>query len=212
MKEIEISPALSKLLSKLDRGSDEVLMNAIGGYYTRSKKQAIGRGTVPGPALSRITAENRPGSGGHPLADTGALMRSIAYEADSASVVIGSPLRYARIVSDGGTITARRARMLAIPAGRRWAAATRAAGTVRALLRKYGPDVRFTGKAILIRVRDNSRRVSALESNSPPDEWEVAFYRRRSVTIPARPFLKETTENIERIRGIYIEWALTDGR
>ncbi len=196
MKDVQISPELAKLLTKLQRGSDEILMTAIGGAYTRAKKAAIGQGRVPGPPMSPVTARNRPGDGGHALADTGALMRSISFEASSDSVTVGTPLIYGRIVHDGGTITARRAQKLAIPAGRRWAALTRAAGRVRELLRAYPGAVRFTSKAILI---FNGR------------EYEVAFYRKRSVTIPARPFLAENSADLLKIREIYTNWALRDG-
>lgn len=133
-----------------------------------------GNGFTP---LSRATTDYR--GNGRPLQDTGSLRDSITSELKgNDSISVGTTKLYAPIQNNGGTITAKK-NWLFIPAK----------GT-RQLERRYGPKpkdvldgLRSSGYSVFRKGRTVCYRKKEKDAES-----RVAYYLKKSVTIPARKF------------------------
>jgi phage gpG-like protein len=122
---------------------------------------------------------------GKPLRDTGGLRDSITFNAvDERTVSVGTNKSYARLQNNGGVIRAKK-NWLWIPA----------AGT-RQLQRRYGyspTDVLRGLKAAGFSVFRKGRTMCYAQKGKRAKP-KVAYYLKKSVEIPARPFFYLTAE------------------
>lgn len=126
-----------------------------------------------------------------PLQDKGGLVSSISHEVQSDHVVIGSNHIAANILHNGGEIKPKNSRFLAIPASRE----------TRRFMRKYGATPRsciqsmksagyniwFQKNVILAKAKYGTRTY-------------LLFVLKRSIRIPARPYLKLPDQSIEILK------------
>lgn len=79
-------------------------------------KKNFAGGHAPNGAPWKALAHGRPSGGSaKPLRDKGLLMASVTGRAITDGVAVGSNLAYARLHNEGGTVTAKRTKFLAIP-------------------------------------------------------------------------------------------------
>lgn len=153
---------------RFKHGIDGRLLASIGAELSRITKRELGKDTKP---ISEHTQSLRNGRG-YPLNDDGHLKASIQWDRRENGIELGSALRYARIHQEGGVIKPKNAQKLAIPATREAKKLASTVGVRRALEvlgDKYG-EAFFTDWGIF------TGKVKQ-------------FFRRDSVTIPARPYL-----------------------
>jgi phage gpG-like protein len=133
--------------------------------------------------LAPATAAYR--GGGKPLQDTGGLRDSITFNViDERTVSVGTNKPYARLQNNGGVIRAKK-NWLWIPA----------AGT-RQLQRRYGyspTDVLRGLKAAGFSVFRKGRTM-CYRKPGKRSKGHTAYYLKKSVEIPARPFFYLTSE------------------
>ena len=134
----------------------------------------IKKGVPPPDAPLTVRAKG----GDRTLMDTGRLVSSITYRVQGNQLSWGTDVMYAAVHQFGATISAKRAKKLAIPATQRMRRASSRTG-VRATLEKLrasGWRIWFTKGAIM-----------GQQGRKSP---EVLFVRKESVNIPKREFLK----------------------
>jgi phage gpG-like protein len=115
-----------------------------------------------------------------PLQDSGGLMASIAHRVDGDKSIVGTTHIAARILHYGGEITAKRTKFLAIPAGRE----------TRTFMRQYG----LTPRACIEGMKGAGYNIWVAKSVIMARKGKTGmpralFILRRSVTVPARPFM-----------------------
>lgn len=162
------------------------------------------------PGRKRVSLLSRKDGGGKALYDTGRLAKSIVSSpviVTSNSAEIGSNLPYAPIHQNGGTITAKKSKYLAIPvsliakragSARRFIEQAKRRNEDPTFLRGRGGTlviVHYTGR----KWKSNGRgRRRTMES---PGEMKIAFILKRAVKIPQRRFFgigqREQVELIE---------------
>lgn len=140
-------------------------------------------------------AENSPltqslKAGSKPLRNAGTLLSSIKHKvvANANAVEIGTAYRYAKILHFGGVIRPKQARYLTIPAGPK----------TKDCMRKYG----FVPRECIAGMGAAGWKIWPSFTKSPVilAQWRknppfVLFILKRSVTIPARPFLELTDKD-----------------
>lgn len=138
-----------------------------------------------GPGWPPITHRS-----GRPLLDTGTLARSITYRADAREVAIGSNLRQAHLMNEGGVVTPTRAKFLTIPLSPPLTSTQRRVAKPsdfpKAFVLMKGPE----GPGIY---RKKGRRI------------ERIFAFARKVRIKARPFLRWTEANLASIARLWAD-------
>lgn len=169
-----------KLEKKFRDKSKRELLNDIGFGLVNVFKKRMARGEFA--EISPLTKRNRVGGGdgGKPLNDTGNLRNSLTHRVlSSESVAVGSPVTYAALMQEGGTIEPKTAKKLAIPVGRKMSAMSKAKG-VRGTLEKLSEttNIWFTENAIMGQTRGSKRA-----------KPRVLFIRKDKVVIPPRPYL-----------------------
>jgi phage gpG-like protein len=148
-----------------------------------------GRGWRP---LAPATVAYR--GAGKPLKDTGGLRDSITHQVvDDRTVIVGTNKPYAPIQHEGGVIRAKK-NWLWIPGP-----------GVRKLSRRYGYSptevlrgLKANGFSVFRRGRTMCYR---RKKEKGPDKIRVAYYLKKSVEIPARPFFYLTAEEMALIAG-----------
>lgn len=120
-----------------------------------------------------------------PLRDTGGLLASLAKRIEGGAVIVGTNHRAARILHDGGTITPKAARSLAIPAGKQ----------TKAFMRMYGPTPRaciegMKAAGYSVWIPKGKPVILARQGKGESARTHLLFILRKSVTIPARPFMR----------------------
>ena len=133
--------------------------------------------TCSTPPNSPLTIAGKGSS--KPLRDTGQLMASITYRANSEMAVIGTSRKGARTVNDGAVIRPRK------PSGWLWIPASR---KYRRMLNQYGGSI----TALISHLRKNGscyRKGNAFFVRYSSRREEMVFVLRKSVTVPARPFM-----------------------
>lgn len=145
------------------------------------------------PANAPLTTALKGSS--KPLRDTGALMASINHRVEGLTVRVGTNRLGARINQQGGTIQAKPGKMLWIPASR--AVKTRlagAGGSIGRLLNRYRRSYWLyrKGNAFFARPKRGDARKEVM-----------LFILRRSVTIPARPFLYVDDKDEQMLRSVF---------
>ena len=143
-----------------------------------------GKGFTP---LAPATIEYR--GQGHPLQDTGTLLRSIKAEQTAPDrAVVFTELKYAPLQNNGGTIVAKKD-WLFIPAAR-----------TRNLERRYG----YSPREVLAGLRASGYWVfrvgrTVCYKAKGKKRLHVAYYLKKSVTIPARRFFYISDSEIAMI-------------
>jgi phage gpG-like protein len=136
------------------------------------------------PANAPLTQEVKQGS--QTLRDRGELMQSIAPHSGDLWADASINLKYARIQQEGGTITAKNAKALYLPAGAKTRSLMRSYGawTARSLISAMEADHGFfrVGRVFF------AYKKSTGKSGRRGKEFAL-FIISRSVKIPARPFL-----------------------
>ena len=127
-----------------------------------------------------------------PLRDKGHLRASIAGKVEGLKVIAGTNLRYAPIQHFGGTITPKRAKSLVIPASRKVRREVETLGVRGYLekLEKAGWKIVFRKRAIL--------GIPPTKRHKP----RLLFVRKEKVTIPARPFMHLTEEQLKELQEL----------
>ena len=138
--------------------------------------------------LSPVTQQFR--GQGQPLKDTHRLLNSITAEVkDQQTSSVGTTLIQAPILNNGGTISAKK-NWLFIPGPR-----------MRYYMRKFG----YSAKDVLNGLRSSdfyvyrAGRTIVYRKKDKKAAAHVAFYLKKTVTIPARPFFYLSDEEIESI-------------
>ena len=171
------------------RLADPGLLSTLGSAAVAQVQKNIEAGPwTPNAPLTQDVKRN-----GKPLRDSGALLASIAFRVDGDHVVIDTNHPAAEILHNGGTITPKRSRFLAIPAGRE----------TRAFMRQYGltpraciEGMKASGYSVWV---DKSVIMARKGKTGKP---RVLFILRRSVTIPARHFLRLPEERVRILERV----------
>lgn len=151
-------------------------MKKVADYLLSSAQRKISAGIAPPNSAVTVAVKG----GNKTLRDRGILWNSLTRKSSSNSAEASSNLPYARILQEGGTISAKKAKSLAIPASAR----------TRTLMRQFGATPReciegmknagysVWSKGSAIMAKKGSRGVPF-----------VLFGLRKSVKIPSRPYL-----------------------
>ena len=148
------------------------------------------------PANAPLTVAIKGSS--KPLADTGLLMSSITHRVGEDRAIIGTSRRGARMANYGGDIRPRNARDLWIPANRKIRKELMTyGGKVGPLIRQYKSSGHYVFR------RGNS--FFARKRGSKQSKPIMLFILKKSVTVPARPFMYFSEKDMERIGKIMKE-------
>jgi phage gpG-like protein len=162
-------------------------LSTIGGMAVEMIRSHIhsGQGFKP---LSPATVDYR--GNGRPLQDTGALRDSIAFKAvDGRTVSVGTNKPYAAIQNNGGTVRAKNAKWLWIPAaGTRQLQRRYGYGPTAVLngLKADGYSVYFSAGSRVVCWKEKRR--SRSEEGKLEYKSHILYYLKKSVEIPARKF------------------------
>ena len=164
-------------LDALDRRmADPELLDVLGVAAEGLVVKNIKTGSwAPNAPLSQAVKGNAK-----PLQDSGALMASFAHRVESGRAIVGTNRPGARLLHYGGEVTAKKSKFLAIPAGRE----------TRTFMRQYGltPRACISGmKAAGYQIWFAKSVVMARKGKT--GKPRALFILRRSVRIPARPFM-----------------------
>lgn len=148
----------------------------------------------------RFAASGQPGAswpppvlrpGGKPLLESGILMRSIGHLTRAAGtgveLSIGTADKRAALLHFGGTVYAKRAKALFIPLTKKG--------------RMIGPRPAGERRVTVRNVRTRGGSIVAEKYETFELKRGVDFTLKRSVTIPARPFLFFATEDVAAIEA-----------
>jgi len=140
------------------------------------------------PANAPLTQEVKQGS--QTLRDRGELMQSIAPHSGNLWADASTNLKYARIQQEGGTITAKNAKALFIPAGAKTRTLMRSYGawTPRSLISAMEADYGFFRAGRVFFAYKKGRTLKSGKEGKGGKEFAL-FIISRSIKIPARPFL-----------------------
>jgi len=157
-------------------------------YMQSSALKKINGGIAP--ANAPLTQEVKQGS--QTLRDRGELTQSIAPHSGDMWADASTNLKYARIQQEGGTITAKNAKSLFIPAGAKTREKMRSYGawTPRSLISAMKADgygFFRAGRAFFAYKKGRTLK-NGKEGKQGKEEFAL-FIISRSVKIPARPFL-----------------------
>lgn len=147
-----------------------------------------------------LTRELKNG-GARPLIATGETRASITYKVREDGFVIGTNKKHARLINDGGTVTAKKARKLILPATKDVKKRVDAWGVRKviewledsgwtlfwrpgALIGKAPDKVRKFGKPITVRTKGKKAQSR--------HQFFVIFWRKKSITVPERRFMMLT--------------------
>jgi phage gpG-like protein len=116
-----------------------------------------------------------------PLRDSGGLLSSFAHRVEDGKTIVGTNHIAARLLNFGGEITPKKAKFLAIPAGRE----------TRAFMRQYG----LTPRACIDGMKAAGYQVWVAKSvimvrKGKTGKPRALFLLRRSVHVPARHFME----------------------
>lgn len=181
------------ILETLDRLGrrmvDPALLDELGSVAVAQVQKNIKTGSwAPNSALTQAVKQN-----GMPLRDSGGLLASINHRVEGSAAVVGTNHVAAEILHNGGTITPKRAKFLAIPAGKE----------TRAFMRQYG----LTPRACIEGMKAAGYKVWVAKSVIMARKGKTGkplalFLLRRSVTIPARPFFRLPPASIQILERV----------
>jgi phage gpG-like protein len=159
------------------RMADPELLDVLGSAGVSQVQKNITNGNwAPNAALTQAVKGNSK-----PLRDTGGFLASFAHRVEGDKAVVGTNHPAARILHDGGTITPKHSKFLAIPAGRE----------TRTFMRQYG----LTPRACIEGMKAAGYQIwfaksAILARKGKTGKPRLLFILRRSVTIPARLFMR----------------------
>ncbi|MBR1403479.1 MAG: phage virion morphogenesis protein [Treponema sp.] len=179
---VQITKRVGELSKRIKSGCLEPTMRKISKHLVSSAVGKINRG-VP-PENAPLTQEVKQGN--KTLRDNGQLMASIAPQHGNDFAAAQTNLAYAKINQEGGTITAK-GRALAIPASYK----------TKLLMRKYNAQkarelieaMRADGYSVFKMKDDNGKSTNILLAKKGRGKPFALFLLKKSVKIPARPFL-----------------------
>jgi phage gpG-like protein len=146
-------------------------------------------------ANAPLTIANKGGS--KPLVDNNELVSSMTTRIEAPAVICGTVKKQAQILHDGGEIKPIAVQYLTIPASRE---------VRRKMLgmtpREYIEGLKASGYDVFFRVKKGAQSgaVLAVPKKKKGAEPKVIFILKKSVTIPARPFLRLPEEYLEQLR------------
>jgi phage gpG-like protein len=155
-------------------------------YLQSSANKKINAGI--GPANAPLTQAVK--QGGQTLRDMGTLAQSIAPHSGDLWADASTNLSYARIQQEGGTVTAKNAKALFVPAGAKTRTLMRSynASTPRGLIAAMGADgYGFFSAGRVFFAYKKGRTLKSGGEGKQGKEFAL-FILTRSVKIPARPF------------------------
>ena len=157
-------------------------------YLQSSALRKINAGIMP--ANAPLTQNVKQGS--RTLRDNGDLMKSIAPHSGDLWADASTNLIYARIQQEGGTITPKKAKALFIPASAKTRTLMRSYGahTPRSLISAMKADGYgfFTVGSAFFACKKGKTLKSGKEGKQGKEEF-ILFIIKKSIKIPARPFL-----------------------
>lgn len=165
------------------RASREVEVLVLGAI-----RKGITDGVSPSGSPFKPLSHGRPSGGSKPLLDRGILRASVSVHAGPQGLVLRSNAPGARLHQHGGTVVPKRAKALAIPVTREAARA----GSPRA----------FPRPLFVLKKAGDPRGGVLAERPERGGRPVVHYLLRRSVTVPARPFLgisKDTATMIGKV-------------
>ena len=171
-----------ELLDRLLRTSErpQEALHGIAGQWRSSVAKNFRAGGRPRKWAAR--SDGSPAT----LSRTSRLQRCVGTRVLRAGVKIGTRVRQARLMQEGGTVRPRRRRYLSIPVTDQ----RRLQAGAGALFRRYPDRVYST-------FPDGGAKGYVFIKPSPDaDEGELVFVLVRKVTVPARPFLMAHDEDI----------------
>jgi phage gpG-like protein len=146
-------------------------------------------------ANAPLTIANKKGS--KPLLDSNELLTSLASRVEGQSVICGTVKRYAQTVHDGGTIKPQNTKFLTIPAS--WSVRRKMLGSSP---RGYIESLKKAGYAVFFRVRKGGDSgVVMMQPKKKGAEPVVIFILKKSITLPARPFMRLPEEYLAQLRA-----------
>jgi phage gpG-like protein len=166
------------------RAADAVAVVAAGAV-----KKGLTDGTSPDGKPFLPLGWSRPQGGSKPLLNTGVLRASVTAEADGTGLTIRAHAPGARLHQEGGVIVPKRAKALTIPLTKEAVRAGGARHFPRPLFVLSGKD----GSGALAERPDKGKARGKLV---------VHYLLRKSVTVPARPYLGVSAETAQRIGAV----------
>lgn len=192
---IEISVKRKNVEITLDK---KMLHQRIGAYLVSSTQRKIRSGIGPANAPLTVAVKRNDKT----LRDRGQLMASFSHREDEEKVVVGTNHIAAKTLQYGKTIRAK-GKWLWIPAN----------SHTRSWQRKYGfgpgdvmKGIKADGYKTWTQSRNSGSGVVLAKKGKRGKVW-VVFILKKSVTIPARPFLYLDETDIKVIRS-YLRGAL----
>lgn len=172
-------------------------LDRAGSYLVSASQRRIGQGGFApnSPLTSAVKGSSKP------LLDRGLLRNSLTHRVESGQLVIGSNHPGAGILHQGGTITAKSAKTLLIPAS----------NVTRSLQRRFGFSPRDVLEGLVASGYAIVWRPKAVLARAPKGNLLLVFIRRKSVTVPARPFLIPETRDLKIVGAMILNY-LRDGR
>ena len=146
-------------------------------------KKSMTEGVSPDGTPFKALSWSRPQGGSKPLLNTGVLRASITAEANDVGVTIRANAPGARLQQEGGTVKPVHAQALTIPISKE---------AVRA-----GSARNFPRPLFVLKKKDGGE--GSLAEKTKDGKIVVHYLLRKSVTVPARPYLGISAETANRI-------------
>ena len=179
---VQVTKSVGELAKRLKSGSLEPTMRRVSKYLVSSAVRKI-NGNIP-PENAPLTQEVKQGN--KTLRDNGQLMASIAPQNGKDWAAAQTNKKQAKILQEGGTITAK-GKSLAIPASYQ----------TRLLMRRYNAQkprelieaMKADGYSVFRLKKEGGGSTNILLAKKKRGEPFALFILKKSVKIPARPFL-----------------------
>jgi len=179
---VQVTKSVGELSKRLKSGSLEPTMRRVSKYLVSSAVRKI-NGNIP-PENAPLTQEVKQGN--KTLRDNGQLMASIAPQNGKDWAAAQTNKKQAKILQEGGTVTAK-GKSLAIPASYQ----------TRLLMRKYNAQkprelieaMKADGYSVFRLKKEGGGSTNILLAKKKRGEPFALFILKKSVRIPARPFL-----------------------
>lgn len=179
---VQVTKSVGELAKRLRSGSLEPTMRRVSKYLVSSAVRKI-NGNIP-PENAPLTQEVKQGN--KTLRDNGQLMASIAPQNGKDWAAAQTNKKQAKILQEGGTVTAK-GKSLAIPASYQ----------TRLLLRRYNAQkprelieaMKADGYSVFRLKKEGGGSTNILLAKKKRGEPFALFILKKSVKIPARPFL-----------------------
>lgn len=179
---VQVTKSVGELSKRLKSGSLEPTMRRVSKYLVSSAVRKI-NGNIP-PENAPLTQEVKQGN--KTLRDNGQLMASIAPQNGKDWAAAQTNKKQAKILQEGGTITAK-GKSLAIPASYQ----------TRLLMRRYNAQkprelieaMKADGYSVFRLKKEGGGSTNILLAKKKRGEPFALFILKKSVKIPARPFL-----------------------